>query len=157
MSCQLRISGTEFDVDAFVAETGWSESGIDMQVYRKGEYVNSLKKHVHPHSGLRITVSSADFTDFEQQHEDLMAFLREYKNALKLLSKYKIDGWRSFDFGVDTFPPNSFSRTYTLAPALISMCSEAGMGIVISNYFSAKEPRRRGRIVRKFNSKKKYR
>lgn len=157
MSCTLTISGTAFDVDAFIAETEWSEkdkADMQLRIYKKGEYVNQLKRHVNPYSGFRAVVSEADFSDFEQQEKDVIAFLEKHTYALKLSSKYKVDGWRHFNFGLDAFASNKFVENYTLSPKLISLCGEAGMGIEISSYLVCRKTRRRGRAARKFSFKR---
>lgn len=156
MSCVLRISGTNFDVNKFIGESEWKDlSESILHIYRKGEFTNKLKRKVNQDSGLGLVVSNADFLYFEQQQQDAVQFLSKYRKSLLVLKDYPIDNWNCLDFGVDTFPPNRFSRTYIISPELMRMCSEYNIEIWMSNYFSKKESRRKGRVVRKFNFKNK--
>lgn len=152
MSCYLRISGKSFDVDGFIEESEWTNLD-DFEVHKIGQYVNRLKKRKFVDSGIGICVSSASFADFDQQQKDAVLFLEKYRNTLLLLSKYSIDSWRGLDFGLDTFPQNGFCKTYLIETRLMSLCSEYGLEVYMSNYFVANERRRKGRRTRLFTKK----
>lgn len=153
MSCILRISGTNFDVDKFIAESEWKD--LAMKVYHKGAYVNKLRKRVYEDNGFQIEISNAGFKDFERQQLDAIQFLITYRNSLLLLKNYEIDTWHCIDFGLATWPSNHFSKTYVLNAELMKLCGEYNIDVWMSNYFSAHEKRRENRQSRKFNFRKK--
>lgn len=156
MACILRISGDDFDVDRFIAESEWKDVDSELlRVYHKGEFINTLNKRRHVDSGFSITVSKAGFEDFEQQQRDAISFLSTYAKSFNHLREYHIDNWHCLDFGLDTFPPNRFSKTYIISPELMRLCAEYNLEIYMSNYFTKKESRRKCRSVRKFNFRNK--
>ncbi|OSZ79076.1 hypothetical protein CAP35_12740 [Chitinophagaceae bacterium IBVUCB1] len=155
MSCVLRITGSDFDVDKFMIEAKF-EASDNITVSKKGEFINALKKRKRIHNGIGVIVSNAPFLNFEKQEADAIAYLNKYKSAFIKLKNYDIDGWRGLDFGVDTFPENRFYREYILSIELIKLCAECGLEIYMSNYFSRKEKRRKKRVGRLFKKKKSF-
>lgn len=134
MSCYLRISGKDFDVDSFIAKSEFKDwNAKDLQVTRKGEPEKYGQK-LNEHSGFQIHVSDRDFEDFEKQQADAFAFLSKYRAPLKLLS-LQVLGWRYLDFGMDGWPANGFTKSYLVSDELMKLCSELDIGIVISTYF----------------------
>ena len=135
MACMLRISGDDFDVDSFIAVSEWH--GLSsLRVYRKGEYVNELKKKVHNDYGFSICVSDDGYRDFERMQADAIAFLKKYTKSFQLLTQYKIENWHCLDFGLDTYPSNNFSKTYILSNELMRLAGEAGIDVWMSNYLT---------------------
>lgn len=81
--CTLNVSGTEFDVDAFLKTSSWKEIAT---VFRRGEptVIKSLRKH----SGFKLNLSHSEETSFELQIQDVMHFLQENNTELERLNVF---------------------------------------------------------------------
>lgn len=151
MSCILRISGTDFNVDEYLSKTNWE--GCDVRVYHKGEQRSPTGRFApFEDNGFSIRASNAGFEDFEHQQKDVIAFIQTYSNNLGLLKEYNIDRWHCFDFGLGTYPRNQFSRTYILSSQLLQLTGALGLDIWMSNYFTKDDEyiRRRKRKDEKY-------
>ncbi|MBU2706798.1 hypothetical protein KCM76_12465 [Zooshikella marina] len=131
MSCILRISGENFDVDLCV-------EGKDVEfsnIYRKGDPRYPASKPNGPkleHSGLSVEVSSADFSDMNQQLEDAIDFLNKSSGLIRELVEFKGVEYALLDFGVETKPP--FWASYTFPPELAYLAGQLGLGLCVSTY-----------------------
>jgi hypothetical protein len=135
MSCILRISGTDFTVDEYLAKADWKAH--EVRTHYKGDKRGlSNRFGVFEDSGFSMVASDAEFEDFEKQQKDVINFLKTYRHNFELLSGYNVDYWHCFDFGLGTYPSNRFSRTYILSAELLKLTSEFNLEIYMSNYFT---------------------
>lgn len=99
MSCILRIIGEKFDVNAFILQ-----SGIEpYKVFYKGD----PKCHSKPNgaklnnSGCAIELSNAGFDDFSQQLKEVITYLTQHKEKLKLINGFPGIEHSVIDFGIE--------------------------------------------------------
>jgi hypothetical protein len=132
--CVLRASGTEFDVDAFLATS--SVSAISIR--RKGElrFATTPDGPRHDRSGFTADVSMKEWDDLPGQIEDAKAFLAEHEVELRRLRAFPGVGGMELDF-----PMNLRIGTKDVAvqgdrlPAdLLFAAGRAGIDIVITIY-----------------------
>lgn len=100
----LRASGTDFDVVTFV-----TNSELDpVAVFKKGEPrspVSNPDGPKHKCSGLNFLISNADFSEFELQTTETLAFVRKYKELITKLQTFPGVENITVDFGVKTQSP----------------------------------------------------
>ena len=131
MTCVLRASGVNFNVDSFIAS-------IPLQIdsmWRKGEkrFPNSTtNKKINESSGIRIVASEAGFSEWPQQIEDVISFLQTNLENLRRLSSFPGLEWLVLDFGAEICPPGWSS--FTFPPALLSLSGQAGISVCLSVY-----------------------
>lgn len=155
MACYLRVSGKDFDVDKFITESEFKDwDRKDLQISYKGETSGPRKRPLET-NGFQIHISDTDFQNFAKQQKDAFAFLSKYQESFMKLAPFGSFEWRHLDFGMDGWPPNGFTRTYTISDELMKLCSQLNIGIEISTYFSTREKRRKGRAKRNFRRFKK--
>jgi hypothetical protein len=136
MSCILRISGTEFDIDDYFLKTDWKDA-VRLHIHHIGDERSKTGRFPpHEDNGFSLQVSGRSFEDFEAQQNEAIEFLTRNRDNFLLLKEYKIDGWNCIDFGLSTVPPNNFSRTYIILPQLAALAAEYGLEIWMSNYFT---------------------
>lgn len=131
MTCVLRASGTDFDVDACVASFPVAPDSI----WRRGEPRFSQMRpegERHDTSGLRILVSKADFSDLARQIADAVEFLRSHQDAMRALAANAGVTSALLDFGAEVSPP--FWSSFTFPPELLSLSGAAGVAVCLSVY-----------------------
>jgi hypothetical protein len=134
MSCVLRVHGTEFDVDAFLAEYPIETNSI----YRKGEPKHPRSKPDGPkliRSGMNIDVSNAEFNEYPCQIEDAIAYLSNETNAriIERLVSYPGVDLAGLDFGVE-FTDQSCAPSVVFPLELIKLSGKLGLYIEASIY-----------------------
>lgn len=155
MSCMLRIAGKSFDVDSFFTASEWTPTDENVvSVYKIGEPEVVFKKRKNTYNGLGIQVSWASFSDFAGQQQDVIQFIKKYKNTFSLLKNYEIDAWCGFDFGLDIHPENGFSKDYLIEAELIALCGEYRLELYLSTYMMNNNKRRKARGNRLFTKKR---
>lgn len=135
MSCILRASGNDFDIDGFIARASLE---ID-SLWRKGEkrFSKSATSEINQSSGVRIVASAADFSQLAKQIEDATSFLRQNLEQIKLLASFPGVKFAVLDFGTEIYPPGWAS--FTFPAALIALAGEAGVSLCLSVYPTEKE------------------
>ena len=131
MTCVLRASGTDFDVDACVASFPVSPDSI----WRRGEprYPQSNPDgERHRTSGVRILVSKAHFSDLGRQIADAVEFLRSHQDAIRALAANAGVTSVLLDFGAEVSPP--FWSSFTFSPEMLSLAGSAGVALCLSVY-----------------------
>lgn len=131
MTCILRASGTDFDVDAFVAGSALTPHSI----WRRGgsRYPQaSPGGDRHDTSGLRILVSKAEFSDLSLQVADAVEFLQQHHDAVGALAANEGVTYACLDFGAEMSPPDWAS--FTFPPELLSLAGAAGVAVCLSVY-----------------------
>lgn len=127
----LRAGGGDFNVDSFIA----SAPLLTDSTWRKGEkrFPNSAtNEQINESSGIRIVASEACFSEFPQQIEDVISFLRTNLENVKCLSSFPGVEWLLLDFGTEIYPPGWSS--FTFPPALLSFSGQAGISLCLSEY-----------------------
>lgn len=135
MSCILRASGAEFDVDAFMAKTLLEVDSL----WRKGEkrFIKSSNSEINRSSGIRVVASEADFSDLGEQIQHVISFLRKNIEQVKLLASFPGAEGAVLDFGIEIYPPGWAS--FTFPPELLALAGEAGVSLCLSVYPTDKE------------------
>lgn len=130
MSCMLRISGVDLDIQELLRNT----SLVAESSYRRGDPKFKKKRNgkKYDNSGASFLVSMADFDDFDTQRTGAMVFLKvNRKEVRRIMTWPGVDGG-SLDFGIyhrevpvqcDSFPPE-----------LVKAAADAGLGIELSQY-----------------------
>lgn len=135
MSCILRAGGDDFDVDGFIAKASLE---ID-SLWRKGEkrFPKSATSEINQSSGIRVVASEADFSQLAEQIEDVISFLRQNLEQVKLLASFPGVEGTVLDFGAEIYPPGWAS--FTFPAALLALAGEAGVSLCLSVYPTDKE------------------
>lgn len=131
MSCELRISGKNFNVDAFVDQT-------QMSAFRKaykGGLRGGLPNRKNEFSSASITASNADFDDFKGQLSETIDFLTEHKDQLQAIRSTPDIEYAIIDFGITSaINKEKLMQTFVLGKNLIKLCAELDIEIVLSLY-----------------------
>jgi hypothetical protein len=128
MSCVLRASGKNFDVDEFL-----KTSSLDaLTAFHRGaaQFPASSVTRRCDHSGMKVSVSSRESSDLRGQVKDAVGFLIDNNQELKRLRDspgveridldFQVED-REMVFQSDAFPPD-----------LLSLLGELRIGLVIS-------------------------
>lgn len=131
MSCVLRISGENLDIDNFVKKT--QMSGFD--IWHKGDALGLSAHKKKKSSGASIITSDSDFHDIKGQIEDTVRFLINYKNNLKIIASTDNIDHAIIDFGIDSITnENQLTQTFRFPKDLIKLCAELHLEIEVSIY-----------------------
>lgn len=133
MSCILRISGKNFDVDAFIKQSLL----VAYSFWRKGERrfpdgAESSINKINDSSGIRILASEADFSELSKQIEETIVFLQNTHEEIKKITSLPTVEWATLDFGAEIHPPGWSS--FTFPPELLSLAGFAGVSLCLSVY-----------------------
>ncbi|TFF36548.1 hypothetical protein [Mucilaginibacter psychrotolerans] len=137
MSCNLKLGGTDFNVDAFIEKSGLTVYDI----HRHGEPVFKFKPDGRKHdgSGCAAAVSDAKFNDFNEQVNDAIGYLEHNGETLKHISTAEGLDYAFLHFGVSFNPGNGFYQSHRLPPELVKLAAEVNIGITISMYPPSQE------------------
>ncbi|MGH9389242.1 MAG: hypothetical protein ACRD1Z_06460, partial [Vicinamibacteria bacterium] len=99
MSCVLRASGTDFDPEAFLAESEL-RAGAN-PIYRRGE-PRPGGGETWQSSGFHVGVSEAELSDLPGQIRDAVRFLSRHEEELQRLGRF--DGVEAvcLDFAIES-------------------------------------------------------
>ena len=130
MSTVLRADGETFDVDAFVAGTGWRIN----RVYRRGEPRLPSKpgRGACERSGLCVWVSAAGLHDFPAQLRDAAAFLTDHAAEIRRLAAFPGVAGVSLDFAVAWRDLAAQSESFP--PEVVRLAGACGVGLELSHY-----------------------
>jgi hypothetical protein len=131
MSCILRVGGTDFDVDGFIA----SSELEPYSSWRKGEqrFATSTDiTDINKSSGIRIVASDADMSNLADQIDETISFLRERQGELTTLAAMPGVDYAVLDFGCEIRPPGWSS--FTFPPELLALAGTAGISLCVSVY-----------------------
>ena len=130
MSCILRASGSNFDVDCFLSQNLFK---ID-SLWRKGDkkFPQLASSKINQTSGIRILVSDADFSQLKTQIEDATVFLSKNLESIKNLVCYSGIEHVVLDFGAEISPPGWASFTFPVK--ILTLAGEAGLPLCMSVY-----------------------
>ena len=128
MSCVLRASGADFDVDTFL-----NGSSLDaLTVFRRGELQFTGSKIVSQYSGMNISVSTREFSDLKGQIEDAVRFLSKHEEELRRLRDSQGLERMDLDFGIEE--RRAIFQSDSFPPDLLSLLGDSGIGLVVSRY-----------------------
>lgn len=136
MSCYLSLIGESFDIDDFTSKVNLQFDGKSY----KGEPQFRASNPEGPKirfSSLSVCVSNADFDNFQQQLEDVKAYLIENLEELKLIKQTETIQYAIFGFGVD-YDLKAFSKDYYIPADIVALAAEAGIGFEVSVYNPAR-------------------
>jgi hypothetical protein len=132
--CVLRVSGTQFDVDAFLDVSALLPDGV----YRRGEPRGSSAKpdgEVHAESGMNISVSDAPWSDLTAQVADAERFLEDHEEEIRRLSRFPGIEDLVLDFPVDQRIGRSVVvQSDRLPVSLVAAAGKLGLALEISIY-----------------------
>jgi hypothetical protein len=130
MSCVLRASGSNFDVDEFL-----KTSSLDaLTAFRRGstQFPASSMTRKSECSGMNISVSVREFSELRGQIEDAIAFLAGNDRELKRLRDFPGVERLDLDFPIEdrdmVFQRDAFPAQ------LLSLLGRLGIGLIISRY-----------------------
>ena len=130
MSCVLRASGKQFDVDAFL-----KKSKLDpCAVFRRGEPKSKInpKSKKNTYSGINVPVSNASFDNLRRQIKDATTFLLNNKAEIRKLTKFKGVEGVGLDFGIRK--RDTFTQSDEFPAELIAVAGSLGLSIMLSQY-----------------------
>ena len=131
MSCMLRASGDNFDVDAFLSTCALEPVAI----FKKGEPRFKASQPDGPKlqsSGLNFEASAADFSELEIQMEDALLFLQEQHAFITGLREFPGVESVCLDFGAEIHPPGWCS--FNIPSKLMLACGSLGVSLKLSVY-----------------------
>jgi hypothetical protein len=131
MSCVLRASGTNFEVDEFL-----KTSSLDaLTVFHRGEGQRRgsvMTQRRTEQSGVNVSVSTREFSDLRGQIEDAVEFLSENEEELRRLRDFPGLERMDLDFPVEdrdvVFQSDGFP------PRLLSLLGALRIGLVVSRH-----------------------
>src|ERR1700684_203026 len=131
MSCVLRASGTNFEVDEFL-----KTSSLDaLTVFHRGEVQSRgsvMTQRRTEQSGMNVSVSTREFSDLRGQIEDAVEFLSENEKELRRLRDFPGLERMDLDFPVEdrdvVYQRDAFPHK------LLSLLGGLGIGLIVSRY-----------------------
>jgi hypothetical protein len=131
MSCVLRVSGCNFEVDEFLSKSTLTP----IVVVRRGEsqYTNSP---IPTASGFHVAVSDADFSQLQAQIDDSVQFLELYEGELARLVAFPGVERTALDFGIEERDVAAQSENFP--PNLLSAAGNLGIWLAFTLYPSQK-------------------
>jgi hypothetical protein len=140
MSCVLRASGTNFDVEEFL-----KTSSLDaVAVFHSGEAELSASvtsQRRTGQSGVNVSVSTREFSDLRGQIDDAVDFLRDNDQELKRLRDFP--GLERMDLDFPVEDRDVVFQSDAFPPDLLSLLGALRIGLVVSRhpaYWGAEEP-----------------
>ena len=131
MSCVLRASGINFDVDSFLKNS----SLRGLTVFRRGEvhFPNStVTQYVSEYSGMNVSVSTREFSDLKGQLEDAVGFLSVNGCELRLLRDFP--GLERMDLDFPVEDRDVVFQRDVFPPQLLMLLGGLRIGLVVSRY-----------------------
>ena len=126
MSCVLRATGRDFDVDSFLHDS----SLTPLIVYHRGARRFPDSKMVpDEQSGMNVAVSECDLSNVTGQINDAMSFLQNYKDELRRLRNYP--GWQRLALDFPIAYRDAMIESDTFPAVLISLMAELEIGLVV--------------------------
>lgn len=130
MSCVLRASGTNFDVDEFL-----KTSSLDaLTAFHRGElqFPSSSVMRKSESSGMNVSVSTREFSDLRGQIKDGIEFLSKNDRELRRLRDFPGLERMDLDFPVEdrdvVYQRDAFPHK------LLSLLGGLRIGLVVSRY-----------------------
>ena len=132
MSCMLRISGSNLDVDALLVHPS-----LPIERYwRKGQASKINPERHYKDSGVQVVASDAEITELALQVAQATQFLRENSAAIALLAKTFGVEEANLYFGVALCEGN-VAVMFEASQELVRLAATAGLGINVSTYLTS--------------------
>lgn len=130
MSCILRVSGTDFNVNSFMVKPSLEVDSF----WSRGEkrFPKSANSGINQSSGIRVVVSEADFSELAAQIQDAISFLDKNLEQVQFLASFPGVEGAILDFGAEIYPPGWAS--FTFPPVLLALAGKAGVSLCLSVY-----------------------
>ena len=131
MSCVLRASGTDFDVNSFLK----SSSLEALTVFHRGEVqfpTSTVPQRKIERSGMHVSVSTREFSDLKGQIGDAVSFLSDNNEELRRLRDFP--GLERMDIDFPIEERHVVFQSDTFPPYLLSLLGDLHIGLVISRY-----------------------
>lgn len=129
MSCVLRATGREFDVETFLQ----GSSLKPLIVYHRGQQrFPGSKTQPDEYSGMNVSVSEREFSDLSNQIEDALQFLFRNTSELQRLRDFPGVERLELDFPVED--REAFVLPYAFPCELIWLMGTLKMSLVVSQY-----------------------
>jgi hypothetical protein len=128
MSCVLRASGSNFDVDEFLKTSTFDV----LTLFRRGEVQSptSSVTRKSAYSGMNVSVSAREFSELRGQIDDAVEFCSENGRELKRLREFPGLEKMDIDFPIEdrdvVFQRDAFPHQ------LLLLLGELGIGLIIS-------------------------
>ncbi|MGA9511857.1 MAG: hypothetical protein WBV55_24780 [Candidatus Sulfotelmatobacter sp.] len=130
MSCVLRASGTNFDVDEFL-----KTSSLDaLTAFHRGElqFPSSIVTRKSEYSGMHVSVSTREFSDLRGQIQDAIEFLSKNDRELRRLRDFPGLQRMDLDFPIEdrdvVYQRDGFPHK------LLSLLGGLRIGLIVSRY-----------------------
>lgn len=130
MSCVLRASGKDFEVDDFLK--GSSLKALVVVHRGDARVPGSTSGSSHECSGMNISVSTREFSDLSGQIEDAIQFLSENRQELRRLRDFSGVEGIALDFPIEDRDV-VFQRD-TFPNKLLVLMGDLGVGLTVSRY-----------------------
>jgi len=128
--CVLRVSGTLFDADVFLAASDL----VSCNKWKKGE---PRHEGCHIDSGFNIDVCEVDSDGLKEQTEKAIEFLKNNFAELKRLMEYTGVEDGVLDFAINK--RDAFAQFDRFPAELIRLAGSLGLGIELSQYAVSEE------------------
>jgi hypothetical protein len=133
----LRVSGANFDVDAFLRESNIAPA----IVFRRGQPKfpgSQTDGRILDHSAMNIGVSDAEFGNIEQQTREALQFLADNLAEVERLGTYPGVEGLELDFAVNG-NDDAFVESYRFSPELLEHIARLGITLCVSRYVPAND------------------
>jgi|ERR1700733_13053113 hypothetical protein len=130
MSCVLRASGANFDVDEFL-----KTSSLDaLTAFHRGElqFPSSSVTRKSESSGMNVSVSTREFSDLRGQIKDAIEFLS--KNDRELRRLHDFPGLERMDLDFPVEDRDVVYQRDAFPHKLLSLLGGLGIGLIVSRY-----------------------
>jgi hypothetical protein len=138
MSCVLRATGNNFDVDEFL-----KTSSLDaLTAFHRGaaQFPASSVTRRSNYSGMKVSVSGRESSDLRGQVKDAVEFLKDNNKELKRLRDFP--GVERIDLDFQVEDRDVVFQSDAFPPDLLSLLGELRIGLVISRspaYWAAED------------------
>jgi hypothetical protein len=130
LAAVLRASGSDFDVDAFVADCNWNVA----RAFRRGEVLLKTQPdgRKREESGLNVVVSEAGFHAFAGQLKDAVEFLTENAAEVRRLVGFSGVTAVVLDFGIAW--RDVVAQSDQFPAELVRLAGASGIALKLSHY-----------------------
>lgn len=152
MSCYLRVCGDAFDVVEYLKASDFE----DVHHYFKGQSKtpkSNPKMNIHRTSGVTITASDAEQSDFAAQISESIQFLKAKKKEIERLLRFPGIESARLDYGIER--KDVFGQFDYFPPELLRLAGQLGIGIELSQYPATMKVKTKLKSTRKKTEKKK--
>jgi hypothetical protein len=128
MSCVLRASGSNFDVDEFLKTSTFDV----LTLFRRGEVQSptSSVTRKSAYSGMNVSVSAREFSELRGQIDDAVEFCSENGRELKRLRE--VPGLEKMDIDFPIEDRDVVFQRDAFPHQLLLLLGELGIGLIIS-------------------------